>query len=85
MLEEESMEGPHRRVGDVEEEGGIKISMPTMNNDNGDQALLGFEGRVVGPTIACLPSCRPHSHRHHQRPGSHGCCHHKSVDPLNDL
>ncbi len=52
MLEQESAEGARWRTGEIEEEGRTKIETPTMNDDGDDQALLGFEGRLEGATIA---------------------------------
>ncbi len=43
-MEQERVEGACWRVGEIEEEGKMKVETPTMNNDDDDQALLGLTG-----------------------------------------
>ncbi len=50
-MEQEMVEGARWRAGEIEEEGRMKIGTPTMNDDDDDQALFGFEGRLEGTTI----------------------------------
>ncbi len=50
MLGKESIQGAHWRVGDIEEEGVMKIGTPMVNDDDGNEALLGIEGRLKGAT-----------------------------------
>ncbi len=52
-MEQEMVEGARWRAGEIEEEGRTKIGTPTTNNDNDndDEALFGFEGRLEGATI----------------------------------
>ncbi|PBK78705.1 hypothetical protein ARMSODRAFT_1011248 [Armillaria solidipes] len=45
----EKRNGPYRRAGDVERDGGEKIGTPTPNDSNDEHALLGIEG---GPEVA---------------------------------
>ncbi|PBK88963.1 hypothetical protein ARMGADRAFT_1167750 [Armillaria gallica] len=49
MLGKESVEGTRWRVGDIKEDGKMKIRMPAAHNNNG-HTLLGFEGRLEGAT-----------------------------------
>ncbi|KAK0435973.1 hypothetical protein EV421DRAFT_1739841 [Armillaria borealis] len=58
MLEKESTEGRHRKAGDVEEEGVTMIRIPTADNNDYRNALLGIEEGVKGATIA--PTIMPH-------------------------
>ncbi len=52
ILGKESVEGTRWRVGDIEEDGRMKIGTLAAHNDDDDdgRALLGFKGRLEGAT-----------------------------------
>ncbi len=60
MLEKEDVDGGCWRARDVEEEGGAKIGMPMVDDDDDGGALLTIQGELEGAVNAPRnPAVRP--------------------------